>query len=136
MTLVLDASAILPLALTDEDAAYLNAVVTRIIEIGSGYTRPLFWNELYNVLVVNERRGRIEPEVSDRFIDRISTELPLRTIEPLKERHALDLARQFRLTVYDAIYLALAIQTDSELASADGPLTQAVRKAGVEDLTL
>ena len=43
----------------------------------------------------------------------------------------LNLARQYRLSTYDAAYLYLAMQEGAELATLDKALGEAARKAGV-----
>lgn len=53
MPLVVDSSAIIALALSDEDAAYAEAVLRSLIdEVAVAPMR--FWFEVRNVLVVNE----------------------------------------------------------------------------------
>ena len=42
------------------------------------------------------------------------------------------LASEYRLTVYDASYLELAIRADLPMATIDGPLRQAALRAGVQ----
>ena len=42
----------------------------------------------------------------------------------------LELARRFTLSVYDAVYLELALRSDARLASFDRQLVTAMRKAG------
>ena len=46
----------------------------------------------------------------------------------------MELARDHRLTAYDASYLALAIREDCALASLDRRLTEAAAAVGVESL--
>jgi len=43
----------------------------------------------------------------------------------------LDLARQFRLSAYDAAYLELALREQLPLATLDDALQNAAREAGV-----
>src|ERR1051326_7156917 len=46
-------------------------------------------------------------------------------------RRAIELADDHGLTVYDALYLQLAIDVDGELATLDGDLSTAARAEGV-----
>jgi predicted nucleic acid-binding protein len=46
-------------------------------------------------------------------------------------RAAIDLAQRHRLSVYDALYLHLAIDVEAELASADHDLVKAANAEGV-----
>jgi predicted nucleic acid-binding protein len=45
---------------------------------------------------------------------------------------AVELAERHRLTVYDAAYLALALDLDGELATTDRALATAGRAEGIE----
>jgi predicted nucleic acid-binding protein len=83
-----------------------------------------------NVLVVNERRGRIDPPGSAAFL------VDLARLRIDLERQAdgeilLALARTHRLTAYDAAYLELALRADAPLATLDRKLAAAARAAGV-----
>lgn len=46
--------------------------------------------------------------------------------------HAMDLAQRHRLTVYDALYLHLALDLDAPLATLDRALATAARAEGIE----
>jgi len=85
MSLVLDASAILPLALPDEDAAYSNAVLTRMSMDGLAFVPSIFWEELTNVLVVAVRKERLPFKTAEGFLLKTIHELPLATT-PLVSR--------------------------------------------------
>lgn len=93
----------------------------------------LFWLEAANVIARAEARGDIGIAQSERF---------LHLLEGLEiEEHAtsgrramervLPLARRFRLSAYDAAYLALALREDVPLATLDDTLAQAAGSAGV-----
>ena len=107
MALVVDASALVSVALSDEDAAYANAVLAQIERDGFAIVPPLFWDELLNVFVIAERRGRIEPEITDRFLDEFASSVPLRTFQPSDRRALLRVARLYALTAYDALVYRL-----------------------------
>jgi predicted nucleic acid-binding protein len=53
MPLVLDCSAIIPLALVDEDAAYAVSVLSALAK-DEGIAPILFWYEVRNVLIIIE----------------------------------------------------------------------------------
>lgn len=131
MALIVDASALVSVALRDKDAAYANAVLAQIERDGFAIVPPLFWDELLDVFVIAERRGRINPEFTDRFLDEIASSVPLRTIQPADRSALLGVARRYALTAYDACYLSLAIETQSALATLDAELRQAATSAGV-----
>lgn len=88
-----------------------------------------FWLELTNVLI---GRKRISAEgVIAAFVD--LDNLGLRTME--SDRPLLLLATnemiRAQLSTYDAIYLALALSTDSRLATLDRVLAQAAGDSGM-----
>lgn len=93
---------------------------------------PALWRvEMCNMLAVNERRGRIAGEDSDRFLEDIAA-LPIRERPEDDHRTLLGLCRNHGLTAYDAAYLALAIRAGAPLATLDSSLARAARAAGVE----
>src|ERR1043166_4038153 len=63
----------------------------------------LWWFEVRNGLVINERSGRITEVETARFLQRIA-HLPTRVGGAPDESVTLALARRHRLTVYDAAY--------------------------------
>ena len=131
MPLVVDASAILPLALSDEDAAYATSVLRRLQADPQGLVPPIFLDELQNVLLYAERDGRIEPSVSELFVRRVLEDLPLVT-HPIANRFAvMQIARDHGLTFYDASYLSLALETQADIATHDKKLIAAAKAAGV-----
>ena len=81
--------------------------------------------ELAQVLWKKEQRGHLTADEADA-IRAAATELPL---DVVGHRELLDaavaLAREHRLTVYDAIFLALARSRGAELISADADLLAA-----------
>ena len=131
MAFVLDASVTLSWAFPDEQ----NPIALRagqLLEL-SGETAlvpSLWWYEVRNILIVNERRGRTTPLRTASFLKAI-TELSIVTEFELDETIVMELARQTRLTVYDAAYLALAMRENLPLATLDKDLRNAARAAGV-----
>jgi len=117
MAIVLDASAIVPLALDDEDAVLAIAVVSAIARQG-GLVPPLFWYEIANVLCINEPRGRVTPAQTENFFADLS-DLPIEIDLPPRPMEVLKVARRCSLTAYDAAYLELALRTESTLATLD-----------------
>jgi predicted nucleic acid-binding protein len=68
----------------------------------------LFPTEVCNVLVIMERLGKIKPGEAAQFFLRFLKEVPaLHDALPLLPR-ALGIAQQFRQSVYDSLYAALA----------------------------
>jgi predicted nucleic acid-binding protein len=90
----------------------------------------LWWFEVRNILVVNERRRRIAESDTAAFLLNLSR-LRVR-LDPLPEGDAvLRLARTHRLSVYDAAYLELAQREGLPLATLDAHLRRAAAEAGV-----
>lgn len=98
---------------------------------------PGLWPvEVANVLLVATRHGRIEEGMWSALVEQIGC-LPLETDSETGTRaltDALRLAREHGLTVYDAVYLELALRRRLPLATLDGDLTAAARRKGVEVL--
>jgi predicted nucleic acid-binding protein len=90
----------------------------------------LWWFEVRNVLVVNERRGRIDQAGSAAFLADLE-KLPISFDRQTDSATVLALARAHRLTVYDAAYLELALRADAPIATLDQQLVRAARAAGV-----
>jgi predicted nucleic acid-binding protein len=120
--LVLDASAAAAWLLPDEDGP----------DIGDGplHVPWLFWFEIRNILVVAERRGRLEPGIAEAFLEALDLLGPEVDALP-SSTEVLRLARDHRLTAYDAAYLELARRRTLPLATRDAALARAARSAGV-----
>ena len=128
MAVVVDASAIVPLALDGEDRALAEAALQAIVAEG-GLVPALFWYEIRNVLLHSESRSRTTAERAAAFLADVEA-LPLTVDFPPHSEAVMDYARRHKLTVYDATYLELALRTTSRLASHDQPLREAVLAAG------
>lgn len=96
---------------------------------------PAIWPlEVLNAFLSAERRQRIGPADTRRFLD-LFAELPIvvATSEDIVRWSSLaDLARRHRLTAYDAAYLDLSLQLGLPLATLDAALRDAARLAGVK----
>lgn len=89
----------------------------------------IFPTEMCNVLLILERSGKIKPGDAAVFFGHFLNQLPpLITAVPLLPR-ALEIAKQFRQTVYDCLYVALAEREGCELVTADDKLVKAVQPA-------
>ncbi len=87
----------------------------------------IFPTEMCNVLMILERSGKIKPGEADLFFRQYLSELPpLVAAVPLLPR-PLEIAKQFRQTVYDCLYIALAEREGCELVTADDKLVKAVQ---------
>jgi len=129
MAIVIDPSAILGLAMEDEEADYADAVLDAV-KFEGGMVPSIFWYEVRNMFVVNERRNRISQEQTTDFLDALA-KLPVKIAPIPPEKGVLDLARLYNLTVYDAAYLELAQRISVPLATLDRKLRQAATQSGV-----
>ena len=90
----------------------------------------LWWFEVRNILIVNERRKRITESVTAAFLLNLS-QLRIQIDRSPEEDIVLRLARAHRLSVYDAAYLELAQREAIPLATLDADLGLAARNEGV-----
>jgi predicted nucleic acid-binding protein len=90
----------------------------------------LWWFEVRNILVVNERRQRIAESETAVFLLNLSR-LRIRVDRAPDEGAVLRLARTHRLSVYDAAYLELAQREGLPLATLDAALQKAAAGEGV-----
>ena len=90
----------------------------------------LWWFEVRNTLVVNERRRRIAESGTAAFLLSLSR-LRIRIDRAPDEGAVLRLARTHRLSVYDAAYLELAQREGLPLATLDADLKKAAAGEGV-----
>jgi predicted nucleic acid-binding protein len=129
MAFVLDASITACWAFQDEDHPDA-ALAFHWMRTEEAVVPCLWWFEVRNILVVNERRRRIAESDTAAFLLNLSR-LRLR-LDRLPEGDAvLRLARTHRLSVYDAAYLALAQREGLPLAAPDTDLRRAAAEAGV-----
>lgn len=122
MSVVLDASAIAGWLMPDETPP---ADIARAVTGAGRLTAPwLLWVELRNILITGERRGRLTPATVEAFlaaVDDLGIELDTETPGDA----VLHLARQYRLSAYDALYLELARRRGFALATLDAALARA-----------
>ncbi len=90
-----------------------------------------WWFELCNVLLVGERRNRIDARQIQRFL-RLLRDLDIEVDRAPEEASTFDLARRHGLTFYDAAYLDLAFRHGA-IATLD---TALIKAAEAEGLTL
>ena len=126
---VIDASVFLAWSLGDEEEAMAEDAMRRVVADG-GVVPRIWWYEVRNALVMNERRGRISPQqLSDTLAD--STALGIAIDDEHDASLLLDLARHHDLTVYDAAYLEVAVRRSLPLATLDRRLQRAVDIIGI-----
>ena len=133
MAFVLDCSVTMAWVFPDEATEATNQLRDSLVE-SRAFVPSLWPVEVGNVLLVATRRNRIRAD--DWREIRASLEaLPIE-IDPVTTSRAwgasLELARTHQLSVYDAMYLELAMRLQLPLATLDRALRGAARTAGVE----
>src|SRR5208283_1746841 len=115
MAFVLDASITACWAFQDEDHPDASLAFDQT-GTGGAVVPCLWWFEVRNILVVNERRQRIAESDTATFLLNLSR-LRIRVDRAPDECAVLRLARTHRLSVYDAAYLELAQRKGLPLAT-------------------
>jgi len=119
-----------PAQATDASAAWLS-----VVEAGALLVVPSLWSlEVANALVVLTRRGKLTQEERKSALEKLGClpdevdaegpRLAFTSLEALADEHSL--------SVYDAVYLELAIRRKLPLACKDGPLNAAAKKCRVK----
>ncbi|HEX4134721.1 MAG TPA: type II toxin-antitoxin system VapC family toxin [Bryobacteraceae bacterium] len=130
MAFVLDASVSACWAFVDEDYPIADAAFSSL-QTGEAVVPALWWFEVRNILIVNERRGRIQERETDFFL-RMLALFRIRIDREPEDAGVLRMARAQGLSVYDAAYLELAYREKLPLATLDRRLGEAARLIGVQ----
>ncbi len=129
---VLDASVAVAWALEDERDLYSEKILDALC--GAKAWVPSIWPlEVANALLMAERRRRLTRAEVENFLSLLQ-ELPIQVEGETILRvwgEILPLAREERLSVYDAAYLNLAMRLGLPLATLDQALRKAARNCGV-----
>lgn len=129
MAFVIDASVAASWLLPDERATQAEVAYGRLDE-DNALVPWIWWFEMRNLFIVNERRGRIDGERTARALARLA-DLPIQIDDEVEETALLHLARTHRLSAYDAAYLELAQRQSIDLATLDRTLMKAARAEGI-----
>jgi predicted nucleic acid-binding protein len=129
MAFVLDASVAAAWALADESSPRADVAAERL-KNEIGLVPHIWWYEIRNLLVISERRQRLRISDTVVFLDLLSAH-PIQIEQVEDEQAILGLARQYRLSFYDAAYLAVALRHQIPLATLDKDLEAAAIAAGV-----
>ncbi len=124
---------------SSQDQAYADSVLSLLASTAQAraVVPSLWWLESSNALLGAEREGLITQSESETFQGLVNElGLDTDTNEHLRVSElTIPLARELKLSIYDAAYLALAIERNLPLASLDRDLTRAATRAGVALLT-
>ena len=115
--IVLDNSIILSWCLADENDPIAERAMQLVIAHGA-VVPGIWWDELRNALMVNERRGRLDAANTRSTLPDLQ-EMRITIDHDHDEAVLLDLSRQHNLSVYDAAYLEVAPRRALPLASLD-----------------
>jgi predicted nucleic acid-binding protein len=131
---VLDASVALAPFL-DDPVPDLSIRAWQSFERGFRAVVPALWRlEMANGFAIAVRRGALSSSLADRCLDDIEG-LTASAIEESAQvvslRQAFSMARTYRLSAYDAVYLETARREHLPLATLDRALAQAAVKAGL-----
>ncbi|MCX5649168.1 MAG: type II toxin-antitoxin system VapC family toxin [Planctomycetota bacterium] len=122
-TVVLDASVVVKLFFEEKDSKAAEQCVAQAEEL---LAPDLVWVETANVIWKRQRRGNLTADAASD-IARSILALPVVT-HPAADLvpDALELAMQLDRTVYDCLYLALAVKTKSVMITGDKRLVSAL----------
>ncbi len=127
--LVVDASVVVKLFFEEEHSKAAEKCVAQATEL---LAPDLIWAETANVIWKRQRRGDLCPDAAAEILAQ-ALQLPLHiypTAELLPD--ALDLSIRLDRTVYDSLYLALAVRTRSVMMCADLRLVNALAGSAIE----
>ncbi|MCB9768400.1 MAG: type II toxin-antitoxin system VapC family toxin [Candidatus Omnitrophica bacterium] len=117
----------------DESSEYADKVLESLENCEA--VVPSIWPlEVGNVLLVAERRNRIDEASSTHFLE-ILNALPIQVEPDPPDRiftRILSLARMYEMSTYDASYLDLAMRVDIEIATLDESLRRVAKQVGME----
>jgi len=129
---VVDNSVVMAWCFADEESVYADQVLASLETLTAAV--PAVWPlEVGNVLMVAERRKRLEKADSVRLLE-LLYELPIKLMQETPKRmtgEIVALAREQKLSTYDASYLDLAMRKGLPLATSDRTLKKAAQQCGV-----
>ena len=128
--IVLDNSVVVSWCLADEHEALAEHAIRRAAS-GGAVAPGIWWYELRNALVMGERRGRLSAAQAARALSAVAR-LGIPLDWDHDDRKILDLTRRYRLSVYDAAYLEVAMRRGLPFATLDRRLREAAIASGVE----
>lgn len=128
--IVVDASTAISWFCGDEKDEFSERSLQAVVD-SRAIVPPIFASEVANGLTVAFRRKRIrETEIRDALAD--LNDLPIEHAAPRFDlSEELALAHMYNLTIYDAMYLALAKREGVKLYTRDDALHKAATKEGV-----
>jgi len=117
----------------DDATRYAEQILHRLSTL-EAWVPSLWALEVANVLLVGERRQRLTPADSSRFVSLLQT-LPVRADAPTASHSwsdVLPVARSHQLSAYDASYLELAMRMGCPIATLDDKMRRAAKPLGID----
>jgi predicted nucleic acid-binding protein len=133
MPFVVDASIAAAWFMPDEEdptAEYAFDLLNR----GRALAPAIWWFEVRNLLIINERRQRLSNVKSAAALVLLN-KLPIDLDRDPDEETILSLARKHRLTLYDASYLDAALRSSLPFVTLDRKLAEAARAEKIKLLS-
>ena len=130
MAFVLDASVAMSWAFPDEEDPVALAAL-QLLRTEPARVPVVWWFEIRNVLLINERRHRISEADTMNFL-RFVSGLDIEIDRLPDDLAIVTLGRRHRLSAYDTSYLELALRDAVPLATLDKRLAAAARREGLE----
>jgi predicted nucleic acid-binding protein len=132
--IVIDTSVIVSWFLPGEEGGEHSKVVDHLGKINI-HVPPIFQYEFMNILLMAEKRKRIDRVTVENIMDVVS-HYPIFVEQPRsvcrEDAKLVDLAHSNHLTIYDAAYLELSLKLGSiPLLTYDKVLLLAAKKSGV-----
>ncbi len=127
--IALDTSVVVAWVLDDENEPYADAAF--VSPLISGWLVPRFGHiEMRNVLLTAERRNRMSSTRAAQHLETL-TALSMDTDDQTDLNAACELAKTHVLSIYDAVYLELALRRDVMMATLDRRLRRAAQSEGL-----
>ncbi len=130
---VIDNSIVMAWCFEDEASDYTDAIQELLID-NKAFVPAIWPLEVANVLLVAERKKRISKADSGHFIALLS-QLPIEVGPAESDRifhDTLSMARQYRLSSYDASYLDIAIRKGTPIATLNKAIIRAAKDLKVQ----
>ena len=129
---VIDNSVVMAWCFEDERDVYAESVLDRL-DGGEAFVPAIWPLEVGNVLLVAERKKRLNQASVARFLELLNT-LPIIVEQETPERmlkEIFSLGRVQGLSTYDASYLDLAMRLDLPISTQDLSLMRAAKRCSV-----
>jgi predicted nucleic acid-binding protein len=130
---VIDNSVVMTWCFEDQTTKYAESVLNRL-ETSEAFAPGIWPLEVGNVLLIAERKNILSNSDVVRFLSLLQS-LPIYVEQESTARMLMEivgLAREYRLSTYDAAYLDLAMRRGLPLATQDKALAGAAKKCGIE----